>query len=167
MLRTSRFIVREDVEIMAILFSLCVEYIWAYLMLQNPDRCTFFVLFLVLQSTARLSTCVIYCVKCWRRKTNIKSWIDRLLFSWPLLGVVLRTQKLISFLIRNRAIKAPIYFLTRLCDPTSCYGKPVERSNNTTSSWFHWSAPLVSRGNWWDRRTESKIGWGPLLSSDV
>ena len=29
--------------------------------------------------------------------------------------------------------------------------------------WFHWSAPLVSRGNWSDRTTESESESGPLV----
>ena len=31
---------------------------------------------------------------------------------------------------------------------------------------FHWSAPLVSRSNWWDRRTESDSGSRPCLTQD-
>ena len=58
-------------------------------------------------------------------------------------------------------LKAPIHFPAQSCDPISCYGKPVERTNEIDLETFHWSTPLVSRRKWSDRTTESESGSRP------
>ena len=59
-------------------------------------------------------------------------------------------------------VGAPVHFRTQSYDPISWYGKPAKRTKiKSKDTRFRWSAPLVSRSNWSDRRTESKGGSGP------
>ena len=49
----------------------------------------------------------------------------------------------------------------------SRYGKSVARTNEIAISRCNWSAPPVSRSNWWDRGTEPESGPGPWRPSQL
>ena len=56
-------------------------------------------------------------------------------------------------------IKATIHFPTQSCDPISCYGKPVERTNEIGLEMISLVPSTVSRCNRSDLTTESESGW--------